>query len=125
MAQVQYIGTCNKQDSIRGVGLRWHPGQTRNVSPELAERLLCYPDTWVKDESAPVDGEPIGLIADEKPIEEPLPVVDFHAMTKDQIVEYADKNYGERLDKRQSAETLRIKLVGIVGQHELDNEGKK
>lgn len=125
MPQVQYVGSCNKQDSIRGVGLHWEPGQTRHVTAGVAERLLRFSDTWQAVEKETDGNDPIDLTEDEKPCEEPLPVVDFHSMTKDQMVDYAEKNYGEKLDKRQTADTLRLKLVGLFGKYELDNEGKK
>jgi hypothetical protein len=123
--RIKYIGTCNKQDSVRGVGLHWEPGDERNVTEEVGHRLLHYRDTWIKADSQTSEGAQIGLTEDEKPTEEPLPVVDFHSMTKDEMVDYAEKNYGEKLDKRQTADTLREKLVGLFGKYELDNEGKK
>ena len=125
MPQVQYLGTCSKQDSIRGIGLHWEPGQTRHVTAGVAERLLRFSDTWKSIEQETDGNDPIDLIEDEKPCEEPLPVVDFHAMSKDEMVDYAAKQYGEKLDKRQTVDTLRIKLVGLFGKYELDNEGKK
>ena len=56
-----------------------------------------------------------------KPTEEPLPVIDFHAMDKDALIEFASTKYNEKLDKRQSAETLRHKVIALFGQHEMDN----
>lgn len=123
MPQVKYIGTCIKTDSINGVGLRWEPGQVRNVTAEVAERLLAFSDTWtleaeqaLKDHKA---DEPIGLAQEEKPVEEPLPVVDFHAMDKQAMVEYAERNYNERLDKRQNEDVIRHKLIDLFAMHHL------
>jgi hypothetical protein len=116
--QIQYIGKCSKQDSIRGVGLHWEPGQVRNVSLGVAERLLPFKDTWVRiGEST---GEEIGLISEEKPTEEPLPVIDFHAMDKAAIVEFVSREYNEKLDKRLSTESLRHKAIALFGQHQAD-----
>lgn len=125
MPQVKYIAAGIKTDSIRGVGLRWEPGQVRTVTAEVAELLLFYTDTWEKVQGEDAGTQPIGLMKDENPTEEPLPVVDFHALTKDQMVEYAARNYNEKLDKRQSVDTLRIKLVGLFTQHHMDVEGNK
>ena len=122
MPQVKYIGTCIKTDSINGVGLRWEPGQTRNVTAEIAERLLTFSDTWTQEEQASQDhkaDEPIGLAQEEKPVEEPLPVVDFHAMDKQAMVEYAERNYNERLDKRQNEDVIRHKLIDLFAMHHL------
>jgi len=121
--QVQYIGKCDKQDSIRGVGLHWSPGQVRNVTSGVAERLLHFRDTWVKmnDEEG---NDPIDLTEDEKSVEEPLPVVDFHAMDKKALVEWAETKYNERLDKRQSEDTIRHKVIALFGRYEMDEESK-
>ncbi|MEP7371209.1 MAG: hypothetical protein ABI659_03175 [Nitrosospira sp.] len=123
MPQVKFIGTCIKTDSINGVGLRWEPGQVRNVTAEIAERLLTFSDTWTQEEEQVSQGhkadEPIGLAQEEKPVEEPLPVVDFHAMDKQAMVEYAERNYNERLDKRQNEDVIRHKLIDLFAMHHL------
>jgi hypothetical protein len=129
MALVKYIGKTIKTDSIGGIGLRWEPGQVRNVTAEVAERLLPFSDTWSEADKTvkPTDNgnrddsdTAIGLIPQETPVEEPLPVVDFHGMDKDALVEYAQRNYNKKLDKRQSKETLRQKVTAMFSQHELD-----
>jgi hypothetical protein len=129
MPRVKYIGKTVKIDSIGGIGLRWEPGQVRNVTAEVAERLLTFSDTWSEADKAdkPTDNgnsngpdTAIGLLPQETPVEEPLPVVDFHSMDKDALVEYAQRNYSQKLDKRQSKEALRQKVIALFSQHELD-----
>ena len=121
--QVQYIGTCHKHDSIRGVGLHWEPGQVRSVTTEVAERLVRYMDTWIKvDSEERKDEQPIGLDKEEKPVEEPLPVIDFHAMDKASLVQFAEREYNERLDKRLSETVLRHKVVALFGKHQAEAE---
>lgn len=136
---VKYIGKGNKHDSIHGVGLHWKPGQSHDVTAEVAQRLIHFSDTWVMDDSkvdthaththvnTPVEDEPIGLKHEDKPLEEPLPVVDVHSMSRDDMAEYAMKQYNEKLDKRETLETLRHKLVALISKHEHDKheEGKK
>lgn len=121
MQQVKYIGTCVKTDSINGVGLKWEPGQIRKVTAEVAERLLAFSDTWIPEEAAESRNadDPIGLAQEEKPVEEPLPVVDFHAMDKKAMVEYAERNYNERLDRRLSEAVIRHKLIDLFTGHHL------
>lgn len=122
---IKYLLDYTKQDSINGCGIRWEPGQTLNVSPELAARLLVYTDTWAKADEAtvePEDAAEVALQQAEKPVEEPLPFIDFHAMDKKALVEFAETKYNERMDKRQSEETIRSKVIAIVAKHELDNE---
>ncbi|SCY26064.1 hypothetical protein SAMN05216420_10426 [Nitrosospira sp. Nl5] len=120
MPQVKYIGNCAKTDSVNGVGLCWEPGQIRNVTAEVAERLLAFRDTWAKEaRGKAAHAEPIGLAPAEKPVEEPLPVVDFHAMDKKTLIEFAERQYNERLDKRQDEDTLRHKVVALFSRHEM------
>lgn len=184
--RVKYIGKCDKQDSIKGVGWAWKPGQIRDVTAEAAERLTQYSDTWTKldgndtpepmgtrDESridetemiagrviptqtektreigenevitktakgvknikqehpeaaipASSKGELLGLTPEDKAVEEPLPVVDVHGMTEKEMIDYAQTKYNEKLDKRQSKETNRHKLIAMIARHEMDSEGK-
>jgi hypothetical protein len=121
--QVQYIGKCNKHDSIRGVGLHWEPGQVRSVTAEVAERLVRYMDTWVRvDAEERKDEQPIGLDMEEKSVEEPLPVIDFHIMDKAALVQFAEREYNERLDKRLSETVLRHKVVALFGKRQAEAE---
>jgi hypothetical protein len=121
MPQVKYIGSNFKTDSISGIGLHWEPGQVRNVTAEVAERLLAYTDTWVREQTEKAaDVEPVGLAEAEKPVEEPLPVIDFHGMDKNALVEFAEDKYNERLDRRLSEETIRHKVISLFTQHEMD-----
>lgn len=126
MPLVKYIGKTIKTDSIGRIGLRWEPGQVRSVTAEVAERLLPFSDSWAKADK-PVDNgndnDPdgaIGLLAEEAQMEEPIPVVDFHSMDKVALAEFAQRNYNQKLDKRQSREALRQKVVALFSQHELD-----
>lgn len=123
MSQVQYIGGIAKTDSIEGIGLHWEPGQARSVSAEVAERLLAYPDTWTMVASpALASSEPIHLAPPVKEVEEPLPVIDFHAMDKDAMIDYAEHRYGERLDRRLSKENIRHRLIGLFTQREMEQD---
>lgn len=119
--QIKYIGKCDKHDSVLGVGLHWTPGQVRNVTAEVAERLLHFSDTWKKVESTvDVDVEEIGLSTASTPTEEPLPVIDFHAMDKASLVQFAEREYNVRLDKRLSDESLRHKVIALFGKHQAE-----
>jgi hypothetical protein len=119
MPQVKYIAGSIKVDSIPGIGLRWQPGQVRNVNSEVAERLLAYSDTWMRAEDEKSGNmEPVGLVQAVKPAEEPLPVIDFHSMDKKALLEFAEHQYNERLDKRQNEETIRHKVIALFSKHE-------
>jgi len=126
MPLVKYIGKTVKTDSIGRIGLRWEPGQVRSVTAEMAERLLPFSDSWAKADKPADNGnddhpdDAIGLLAEEARMEEPIPVVDFHGMDKVALAEFAQRNYNQKLDKRQSREALRQKVVALFSQHELD-----
>lgn len=120
MPKAKYIATGIKIDSINGVGLRWEPGQVRNVSAEVAERLLVYSDTWMRvHDETPDNVVPIGLAQAEKPVEEPLPVIDFHSMSKKALLEFAEHKYNERLDRRQNEGTIRHKVIALFSRNEM------
>jgi hypothetical protein len=120
MPKVKYIATGIKIDSINGVGLRWEPNQVRNVSAEVAERLLVYSDTWMCLHDETLDNVvPIGLAQAEKPVEEPLPVIDFHSMSKKSLLEFAERKYNERLDRRQNEGTIRHKVIALFSKNEM------
>ena len=120
MPKVKYIATGIKIDSINGVGLRWEPDQVRNVSAEVAERLLVYSDTWMRIQDETLDNVvPIGLALAEKPVEEPLPVIDFHSMSKKALLEFAERKYNERLDRRQNEGTIRHKVIDLFSKNEM------
>jgi hypothetical protein len=120
MPKVKYIATGIKIDSINGVGLRWEPDQVRNVSAEVAERLLVYSDTWMRVYDETLDNVvPIGLAQTERPVEEPLPVIDFHSMSKKALLEFAERKYNERLDRRQNEGTIRHKVIALFSKNEM------
>ena len=120
MPKVKYIATGIKIDSINGVGLRWEPDQVRNVSAEVAERLLVYSDTWMRIQDETLDNVvPIGLALAEKPVEEPLPVIDFHSMSKKALLEFAERKYNERLDRRQNEGIIRHKVIALFSKNEM------
>lgn len=122
---IKYKLNYRKQDSFNGLGLWWEPGQVRNVSPEIAGKLLAYSDTWAEAEggaTAPVDVEEVGLKQDGKPVEEPLPVIDFHGMNKDALVDFAQTKYNVKISKRFAEETIRHKVIALFGEHEARQE---
>jgi hypothetical protein len=61
----------------------------------------------------------MGLKQDEKPVEEPLPVVDFHAMDKKALLNWAETKYNERIDKRLAEESIRHKVIALFSKHEM------
>lgn len=140
--KVKYIGTCQKTDSIAGAGLRWEPGQVRDVTGELAERLVGFTDTWVavgsndaedhigklKHEDNRPDGplvQPIGLIEPEPLVDEPLAVVDFHSMTKKEMADYSQTHFNVKLDSKLSEGDMRHTITGLQSQHNDDTAAEQ
>ena len=119
MPHLKYIAATVKTDSIHGVGLNWQPGQVRNVTAEVAERLLVFADTWQIAAETYGSNERIGLAEQPQSVEEPLPVIDFHAMDKNALIEYAERHYNARLGRRQSEETVRHKVIALFSRYEM------
>jgi hypothetical protein len=45
-------------------------------------------------------------------------------MNKQALINWAETKYNERLDKRQSEDTIRHKVIAMFGRYEMDQEGK-
>ncbi len=136
--KVKYIANHVKTDSFPGVGLVWEPGQEREVTSTVAEHLLKYPDTWVKAEDeinqhvneglGPVsveagkNPEPVGFIEKDKIAEEPLPVVNFHAMDRAALEKYAFDNFKQKFSKKTDDATVRERVTKLHTQHEMEDK---
>lgn len=136
--KVKYIGPNVKTDSITGVGLVWEPGQVRDVTSTVAEHLLAYKDTWEKAEGeinrhenealGPVHAEagrkeePVGFLEDDPRPDEPLPVINFHAMNKQQLEQYAREQWNETFPKNISENVLRERVTKLHTKHEMDDK---
>lgn len=139
--QVKYIGDHVKTDSFPGVGLRWEPGQVRDVTSTVAAHLLKYPDTWVKgdaesDKDVPESQresrveagdkpEPIGYMEEDRLHDEPIPVVNFHAMDKEALLKYAADNFNERFPHNISEDVLRERVTKLHTDHEIDRQDRE
>lgn len=135
--QIKYIGDHIKQDSITNAGLVWEPGQVRDVTSTLAAHYLAYTDTWVKAEAegdkqpdpqwlqkteAGVKEEPIDFLEKDKKQDEPVPVVNFHAMNKEQLEKFAEDNQLGKMNKRWGEQTMREHITRMWTEQKM-NEG--
>ena len=114
---IKYKLDYPKQD--RHSKLTWQPGDVKNVTAQLGEVLLRYADVWEKSEGEATT-EAVGLPEIPKPTEEPLPVVDFHGMNKDALIKYAEKEHGERIDKRLAETTVRHKVIALFSKKQAE-----
>jgi len=138
--RVKYIGNHIKQDSIEGCNLVWEPGQVRDVTSTLAAHLLPFTDTWVSDEpdakkeqpdpqwlqktEAGVKEEPIDFLEKDKRPDEPTPVVNFHAMNKEQMMKFADDNMTEKMDKRWKEDKMREQITHAWARQHAEQQGR-
>lgn len=138
--QVKYIGDHVKTDSIPGVGLRWEPGQQREVTSTVAAHLLAYTDTWVKgdEESDKHVGsqketrveagdkpEPIDFLEKDKRPDEPIAVVNFHDMDGKQLRNYAEAQWNEKFPKHWGDDVVRERVIKRHTKEEMeDKEGR-
>jgi hypothetical protein len=136
--QVKYIGNHIKQDSIEGCKLVWEPGQVRDVTSTLASHLLQYTDTWVSADGdakpegpdpqwlqkteAGVKEEPIGFLEKDKRPDEPVPVVNFHSMSRDEMLKFADDHLTVKMDKRWTKEKLREQITHAWAEQHMDQK---
>lgn len=135
--QVKYIGDHVKKDSIPGVGLVWEPGQQREVTSTVAAHLLAYTDTWIKGDEedskqvdpqwlqkteAGVKEEPIDFMEKDKRADEPVPVVNFHAMDKAALKKYAKDQWNESFDGRMSESVIRERVIKRQTAEEMDKK---
>ena len=138
--QVKYIGNHIKQDSIEGCNLVWEPGQVRDVTSTLASHLLQYTDTWVAADGdakpegpdpqwlqkteAGVKEEPIDFKEEKKRPDEPVPVVNFHAMNKEALMKFSEQHPELKVDKRWSEQKMREYVTHAWSAKHMDLQGK-
>ena len=110
---IKYVGLKPmRPDSVAGTGLVWLPGETHEVEPGAALKLLKHPDVWA-DARAEEDQAPIEAKAEEKPAEPPKeaeyapPLVDLNGMSKQALTEFAARELHEELDQKKSVKDLR------------------
>jgi hypothetical protein len=106
---ITYRGKKPYTDHLYGSKLHWEVGDTRDDVPEaVAVKLLKHPefhDARKNKAEIKVDQPPREQEEDVQP-----PLVNLDAMTKDQLIEYAHRNFGVKLD----ASTKKAELIDTV-----------
>lgn len=104
--KVKYVGDREEwADNLYGSGGVWKPGSVCLVAADAAERLLKHAEFERADSAKRFeDVEPER--EEEELIEEP-PLVNLEALTKDQLSQYAHRNFGIVLPKKETAEAMR------------------
>ena len=114
LVKVRYVGGEESYfDHNYNSGATWTKGSTVAVSAESAEKLLKHPEFEAAPQAKKFDvAEP--ALRELEEIEE-APLVNLEAMTKDQMVAYAHRNFGVVLDKKDKAENLRSSIRTKMG----------
>lgn len=121
MIAIKYIGKrATYRDGAYGTGIEWAHGQTQWVPADKARLMLRHPDVYVAGEiEAPAEPvvEPVKPSADdsEETLQDARDAV--AAMNKDALEMYAKTHFQQDLDKRQSVEKLRARVVGLIDQY--------
>jgi len=115
---IEYLGATEKEDTIAGSRKVWSPGQQRSVPVDVAARLLFYPDTWRA--VSPDAPEPVKPQLEKVKEIEPFVAVNFHDMSKSELVKYGHAKFGVKLDKALTAENLRGKLLALQSDRQDD-----
>ena len=103
--KVKYIGDRTEwRDNLYGSGGVWQHGSVCLVSADAAERLLKHPE-FERADAAKRFVEP--EIPDEEEINEEPPLANLESMTKEQMAQYAHRNFGVVLQKKDTAESMR------------------
>lgn len=130
--KVTYVG--NKRWTVEGYSgksISWEgKGVTQLVPPEVAEKLLQYPDQWMLQSDAP-EGE---LPDDEARAEAARKVHEKRAkeqekqvedMTKEELVMFAHKHLDIRLDPGLSKAEMLRRIEDSITNERLDDEHKR
>jgi len=102
--KVKYVGERPEWiDNLYGSGGTWQPGSVCLVPEEAGVRLLAHPEFERADGAKRfVETEP----PLEPEFEEP-PLKNLDAMTKDQLVAYAHRQFGVVLSPKERASSMR------------------
>lgn len=117
---VRYVGARPTfEDHLYNSGATWEFGETVKVDPRAAERLLQHPE--FEDARPPKDQDryPVRMLAAQADLANPpelteeeferlqeAPLVNLDTMTKAQLSEFAQRNWGLRLDSGQKKADL-------------------
>ena len=116
--KIKYVGKKEiKEDNVARTGVIWYgEGDVQTVPDSAAPRLLKHVDVWKL-----ADDQDIGEY-EEAPEEEPEeevdnpPLVDFDSMDKDQLIDYALREFGYKMDKRYSIDRMKRVIIAEMNR---------
>lgn len=119
---IAYVGfRAHHRDATYGTG-EWVKGQVKLVDAAIAAKMLRHADVYVvglvpDDEQAEVVEQPTQKSekeAAEAAVQDALDVV--QAMDTDALVEFTQRNFNMKLDRRKSVGNLRIETQQLIHQ---------
>lgn len=121
MTPIKYIGQRPEYtDGTYGTYVRWTKGQTQLVPDDKAQLMLRHPDVYVKGSAKEAKDATEAVIAvkpapdSEEDLQDARDLI--ATMDKDALGSYAKNNFRVDINKRQSVETLRLKVSSLVDQ---------
>jgi hypothetical protein len=105
LVKIKYVGQEESwSDHLYNSGATWTQGGVVAVPKEAADYLLRHPEFEEAPNARKFDQ--VEPVEKEVVVEEP-PMVNLEAMTKDQLSQYAHRNFGVVMPKKETAESMR------------------
>ncbi len=122
MKAITYIGLRTyRNDVTYGTG-EWAVGQTKLVQDATALKMLRHTDSYaLGDDKQGEQQEAVETVVekDKKEIEEDQVqdlLVSIQTMGVDAIAEFVQRHFNQKIDRRKSAENLRVDAVNLLHQ---------
>jgi hypothetical protein len=122
MKAITYIGRRQcRNDVTYGTG-EWATGQTKLVQDATALKMLRHTDSYAHgDDKQGEQQEAVETVVEKekKEIEEDQVqdlLVSIQTMGVDAIAEFVQRHFNQKIDRRKSAENLRIDAVNLLHQ---------
>ena len=113
---IKYIGKKDEhKDNLYGTGLEWKAGQVHHVPPAAAAKMLAHTDTYAQD-GVSVAGvaESNAPAKDAAPQKLPVPLPNLDGMTAQELVNFAQQHYGEKLSADIGEDSMRSTILTLI-----------
>lgn len=127
MKAVRYTGRrAQFADRLYGTNLVWEPDQVRTLPPHVADKFLRHPDVFElakgsvakrgNDDSAEILEITRKEDAQREQVQQAIQAMylEVRAMDKEALASFAQRNYGQLIDRRHSVEDLRQEVVQMI-----------
>lgn len=116
---VKYIGKKDEhKDNLYGTSLEWKPGQVHHVPAAAAAKMLAHTDTYAQDGVAVAGvAESNAPAKDAAPQKLPVPLPNLDGMTAQELVNFAQQHYGDKLPDDMSKPDMEARVLSLVQLH--------